>query len=150
MHNQESVLANETQKRLWDFDVQTDHLISARLTDLVIITKKIKENKAKENLQNCRLRRLGRPRSKTKMKGKTKISTQKRKEKKEKRKISTQKRKESENKDKYPEKKRKESENKDKYPEKKRKESEKERVELSKGIKKTTVEHECDNDINCN
>ena len=27
MHNQESVLENETQKNLWDFDIQMDHLI---------------------------------------------------------------------------------------------------------------------------
>ena len=33
----------------YDFDVQTDHLILTRRTDLIIINKK------KENLQNCRL-----------------------------------------------------------------------------------------------
>ena len=33
MHNAESVLANETHKLLWDFDIQTDHLISARQPD---------------------------------------------------------------------------------------------------------------------
>ena len=40
MHNLESVLENETHKLLWDFDVQTDHLISARRPHLVIINKK--------------------------------------------------------------------------------------------------------------
>ena len=40
MHNQESVLENETHKLLWDFEIQTDHLISARRPDLVIINKK--------------------------------------------------------------------------------------------------------------
>ena len=40
MHNPESVLENETHKLLWDFDIQTDHLISARRPDLVIINKK--------------------------------------------------------------------------------------------------------------
>ena len=29
LHKPEYVLENETQKILWDFDVQTDHLISA-------------------------------------------------------------------------------------------------------------------------
>ena len=30
MHNPTSVLENNTHKLLWDFDIQTDHLISAR------------------------------------------------------------------------------------------------------------------------
>ena len=30
MPNPESVLENETHKLLWDFDIQTEHLISAR------------------------------------------------------------------------------------------------------------------------
>ena len=50
MHNPAPVLENNTQKLLWDFDIQTDHLISARRPDLIIINKK----KIKENLQNCR------------------------------------------------------------------------------------------------
>ena len=49
MHNQPSVLENDTHKLLWDFDLQIDHLISARRPDLIIINKK------KENLQNCGL-----------------------------------------------------------------------------------------------
>ena len=40
MHNPESLLENETQKPLWDFNIQTDHLISIRQPDLVIINKK--------------------------------------------------------------------------------------------------------------
>ena len=40
MHNPESVLENETHKLIWDFDIQTDHLISAWQPDLVIINKK--------------------------------------------------------------------------------------------------------------
>ena len=40
MHNPESVLENETRKLLWDSDIPTDHLISARLPDLIIINKK--------------------------------------------------------------------------------------------------------------
>ena len=49
MHNLAHVLENDTHKLLWDFDIHTDHLISARRPDLIIINKK------KENLQNCRL-----------------------------------------------------------------------------------------------
>ena len=41
MHNQESVPENETHKR-WDFEIQTDHQISARRPDLIIINKKKK------------------------------------------------------------------------------------------------------------
>ena len=48
MHNPASVLKNETHKLLWDFDIQTDHLISARQTDLI-------KEKEKENLPNCGL-----------------------------------------------------------------------------------------------
>ena len=40
MHNPEHVLGNNTHKLLWDFDIQTDHLISARRPDLIIINKK--------------------------------------------------------------------------------------------------------------
>ena len=42
MHNLTSVLENETHKLLWDFDMQTDPLISARRPGLIIINKKIK------------------------------------------------------------------------------------------------------------
>ena len=37
MHNPASVLENDTHKHLWDFDIHTDHLISARRPDLIII-----------------------------------------------------------------------------------------------------------------
>ena len=37
MHNPAPVLENDTQKLLWDFNIQTDHLIPARSPDLVII-----------------------------------------------------------------------------------------------------------------
>ena len=40
MHNPESVQENETHQILWDFEIQTDHLISARQPDLVIIKKR--------------------------------------------------------------------------------------------------------------
>ena len=39
-HNPAFVLENDTYKLLWDFDKQTDHLISARRPDLKIINKK--------------------------------------------------------------------------------------------------------------
>ena len=42
MHNPAPVLENNTHKLLWDFDVHTDHLISARRPDLIIINKKKK------------------------------------------------------------------------------------------------------------
>ena len=48
MHNPESVPENETHKLLWDFVIKTEHLISARRPDLVIIDNK-------ENVQNCGL-----------------------------------------------------------------------------------------------
>ena len=38
--NLASVLENDTHKLLWDFDIQTDHLIPARRPDLIIINKK--------------------------------------------------------------------------------------------------------------
>ena len=41
-HNLESVLENETLKILWDFEIQTDHLISARRPDQVIVNNEKK------------------------------------------------------------------------------------------------------------
>ena len=40
MHNPAPVLENATHKLLWDFNLQTDHLIPARRPDLIIINKK--------------------------------------------------------------------------------------------------------------
>ena len=40
MHNSESVLENKIHKLLWDFEIQTDYLISARWPDLIIIKKR--------------------------------------------------------------------------------------------------------------
>ena len=37
MHHPEPVLENETHKIPWDFEIETDHLISARRPDLVIV-----------------------------------------------------------------------------------------------------------------
>ena len=43
MFKTESVLTNEINKILWNFKIQTDHLIPARRLDQVLIDKK-KEN----------------------------------------------------------------------------------------------------------
>ena len=43
MHNPAPVLENDTHKFLWDLDIQTDHLISARRPYLIIINKKKKK-----------------------------------------------------------------------------------------------------------
>ena len=40
MHNPAPVLENNRHKLLWDFDIHTDHLISARRPDLIRINKK--------------------------------------------------------------------------------------------------------------
>ena len=40
MHNPESVLENKTRKLLWDFEKQTDHPLSERRPDLMIINRK--------------------------------------------------------------------------------------------------------------
>ena len=51
-HNPESVLENETHKLLWNFEIQTDHQISARRPDLIIINKKKKKKKKKRELHS--------------------------------------------------------------------------------------------------
>ena len=43
MHNLDSVLENEMHKILWDFEIQTDHIIFARRPDLVIVNKTKRE-----------------------------------------------------------------------------------------------------------
>ena len=35
----EFILVNETHKRLWNFEIQTDYLIPVNRPDLVLITK---------------------------------------------------------------------------------------------------------------
>ena len=40
MHNPAPVLENDSHKLLWDFNIQTDHLIPARRPDLIIIKKR--------------------------------------------------------------------------------------------------------------
>ena len=43
MLNTSPVLENDAHKLLWDFDIHTDHLISARRPDLIIINNKKRE-----------------------------------------------------------------------------------------------------------
>ena len=45
MHDPTSVLENDKHKLLWDFDIQKDHLISARRPDLIIINNKKRTGK---------------------------------------------------------------------------------------------------------
>ena len=47
MHNPAPVLENDSHKLLWDFNIQTDHLIPARRPDLIIINKKKKKRTCK-------------------------------------------------------------------------------------------------------
>ena len=44
MHNPESARENETQNVLWDFEIQTNHLISARRPHIGIFLKKKKKS----------------------------------------------------------------------------------------------------------
>ena len=48
MLKSESVLVNETLKLLWDFEIQTDHLILVRTLNIVIISKKKKKKKERK------------------------------------------------------------------------------------------------------
>ena len=57
IHNPESLQDNKMHKVLWDFQIQTDHLISARRPDLIVVNKK-------ENFPNCELCCSGWPQSK--------------------------------------------------------------------------------------
>ena len=45
LHNPAPVRENDTHKLLWNFDIQTDHLILVRRPDLIIINKKKKNCK---------------------------------------------------------------------------------------------------------
>ena len=47
MHNPAPVVENNTHKLLWNFDIQTDHRISTRRPDLLIINKKKKKRNFK-------------------------------------------------------------------------------------------------------
>ena len=45
MHNPAPVQENNTHKFIWDFNIHTDHLISARRPDFIIINNKKKKRK---------------------------------------------------------------------------------------------------------
>ena len=45
MHKPASVLENDTHKHRWDFDIHTDHLISVRRSDLIIINQNLKKKR---------------------------------------------------------------------------------------------------------
>ena len=47
MHNPAPVLENKTHKLLWDFDIQTDHLIPTRRPDIIVINNNKKREFAK-------------------------------------------------------------------------------------------------------
>ena len=49
MRKSNSILKNEMHKVLWDFEIQTGHLIPARRPDLVIIIKKKKKKRKKKS-----------------------------------------------------------------------------------------------------
>ena len=46
IHNQESVQENDIHKIVWNFQIQTDHLITIRKPDQVIINTKKEKEKA--------------------------------------------------------------------------------------------------------
>ena len=45
MPKPESIQENETHKIPWDFEIQTNHLISARRPNVVVVNKKNKNKK---------------------------------------------------------------------------------------------------------
>ena len=53
MHNLESILENEALKIHWDFEIQTDHLISDRQLDRVIVNNN--KNKKRKKKRICRI-----------------------------------------------------------------------------------------------
>ena len=58
-HNPATVIENETHKLLWDFDIQTDHLISARRPGQIIINQKKEEKREFAKLSfllSCRIK----------------------------------------------------------------------------------------------
>ena len=55
MYNPAHVLENNTHKLLWELDIHTDHLISARKPDLIIINKKKKKKKKKKKREFAKL-----------------------------------------------------------------------------------------------
>ena len=58
MHKPESILENETHEILWDLEIQVAHQIQARRSDLVLISKKTKQNKKQKNPQKNKTKKL--------------------------------------------------------------------------------------------
>ena len=55
MHNPAPVPENNTHKLLWDFNIQTDHLIPAGRPDLIIINNINKKKKKKKEKKTCKI-----------------------------------------------------------------------------------------------
>ena len=71
MHKWWFLVENATHQILWEFERPTIHLSPIRRPDQGIVTPpQKKKKKRKENLPNCRLCRLGRPKSENKRKQK--------------------------------------------------------------------------------
>ena len=58
MHNPAPVLENDTHKLLWDFNIQTDHIIPARRPDVIIINNNKKKKKKKKKREFAKLSTL--------------------------------------------------------------------------------------------
>ena len=58
MHKLRSVQGNEMHKVLWDFEIQTDHLILARQLDIMIVKKKKKKKKKEREREREREREI--------------------------------------------------------------------------------------------
>ena len=69
MHDSESIPENERHKVIRDFEIKTNHLISARRPNIVIVNKKKKKERERE-LPNSGLCSHGRPHNKVKSKRK--------------------------------------------------------------------------------
>ena len=49
-HNPAAAVENDTHKLLWDFDIHSDHLISASRPDFIVINDKKKEKKKEREI----------------------------------------------------------------------------------------------------
>ena len=55
MHNPAFVLEKDTHKLPWDFEIQTDQLISTRRPDLIIINNKKRKKKEKRKKRTYKI-----------------------------------------------------------------------------------------------
>ena len=55
VYAQPSTSPRKWHKLLWDFDIQTDHLISAWRPDLIIIKRKKEKKKKKKKKKICKI-----------------------------------------------------------------------------------------------